>query len=84
MQTMMAWVIGADFHQLKRKNNLVNFQYNISYKDNDQIRQIGFRSKKKMMQYLDANKKQLNKLNNVYLHFKVIKLSLNQSAWKIK
>ena len=33
------------------------------------------------MQYLDANKKQLNKLDNVFLHFKVIKLSLKSSAW---
>tara|TARA_R100000742_G_C4177338_1_gene13619 strand:+ start:109 stop:297 length:189 start_codon:yes stop_codon:yes gene_type:complete len=62
----------------------MNFQYNISYKYNDQIKQVGFRSKKKMMQYLDANKKELNKLENVHLHFKVIKISLNQSAWKIK
>ena len=59
----------------------MNFQYHISYKDNDQIKQIGFRSKKKMMQYLDANKKELNKLDNVFLHFKVIKLSLKSSVW---
>jgi len=37
-----------------------------------------------MMQYLDANKKDLNKLDNVFLHFKQIKLSLKSSAWKIK
>jgi hypothetical protein len=61
----------------------VKFKYHISYKENEQIKEIGFRSKKKMMKYLDANKKELNKLENTYLHFKQIKLSLKQSVWKI-
>ena len=62
----------------------MKFNYHISYRENDQIKEIGFRSKKSMMQYLDKNKKDLNKLDNVYLHFKVIKISLKQSAWKVK
>tara|TARA_B100000427_G_scaffold305182_1_gene290998 strand:+ start:1174 stop:1365 length:192 start_codon:yes stop_codon:yes gene_type:complete len=62
----------------------VKFNYHISYKESDKIKEIGFRSKRKMIEYLDKNKKDLNKLDNVYLHFKVVKISLNQSSWKCK
>ena len=63
------------------KYDKVKFQYHISYKDSEQIKEISFRSKKKMIDYLNKNKKELNKLAHVFLHFKAIKLSLKSSVW---
>lgn len=37
-----------------------------------------------MLEYLNENKSKLNKLENVYLHFDQIKISLSSSSWRIK
>ena len=37
-----------------------------------------------MLDYLNENKSKLNKLENVYLHFNQIKISLSSSTWRKK
>ena len=62
----------------------LKFKYNISHTIEEQEKIIGFHSKKNMIDYLNKNKNYLNTLNHVYLNFKQIKLSLNQSVWRQK
>jgi hypothetical protein len=59
-------------------------KYHIAHKKNGNERFIVFTSKLKMLEYLNENKSKLNKLENVYLHFDQIKISLSQSSWRIK
>jgi len=59
-------------------------KYNISYKDNEEDKQINFHTEKNMIIYLNKNINYLNTLNHVYLNFKQIKLSLKQSRWRKK
>ena len=59
-------------------------KYHIAHKKNGNERFIVFTSKLKMLEYLNENKSKLNKLENVYLHFDQIKISLNSSSWRIK
>tara|TARA_R110001592_G_scaffold32260_15_gene113215 strand:- start:321 stop:512 length:192 start_codon:yes stop_codon:yes gene_type:complete len=61
---------------------LKKFQYNISYKEGEETKEIGFHSKTNMIDYLNKNINYLDTLNHVYLNFKQIKLSLNQSTWR--
>ena len=62
----------------------LKFKYNITHKIQDKEKIIGFHSKRNMIDYLNKNKNYLNTLNHVYLNFKQIKLSLNQSVWRQK
>ena len=59
-------------------------KYHISHKKNRNEEFIVFTSKLKMLEYLNENKSKLNKLENVYLHFDQIKISLSSSSWRIK
>jgi len=59
-------------------------KYNISYKGNEEHKQINFHTEKNMITYLNKNINYLNTLNHVYLNFKQIKLSLKQSRWRKK
>lgn len=59
-------------------------KYHIAHKKNGNERFIVFTSKLKMLDYLNENKSKLNKLENVYLHFNQIKISLSSSSWRIK
>ena len=59
-------------------------KYHIAHKKNGNERFIVFTSKLKMLEYLNENKSKLNKLENVYLHFDQIKISLSSSSWRIK
>lgn len=59
-------------------------KYYIAHKKNGNERFIVFTSKLEMLEYLNENKSKLNKLENVYLHFDQIKISLSSSSWRIK
>lgn len=59
-------------------------KYHIAHKKNGKERFIVFTSKSEMLDYLNRNKSKLNKLENVYLHFNQIKISLSSSSWRIK
>ena len=59
-------------------------KYHIAHKKNGNEKFIVFTSKSKMLDYLNENKSKLNKLENVYLHFNQIKISLSSSSWRIK
>jgi len=62
----------------------LKFKYNISHTINNEEKIIGFHSERNMIDYLNKNTNYLNTLNHVYLNFKTIKLSLNQSRWRKK
>ena len=59
-------------------------KYYISHVKNGNQKFIVLTSKFKMLDYLNSNKDQLNKLEKVHLHFNQIKISLSQSSWRIK
>ena len=59
-------------------------KYHIAHKKNGNERFIVFTSKSEMLDYLNENKSKLNKLENVYLYFNQIKISLSSSSWRIK
>ena len=63
----------------------MNFQYSITHIPEDSTQRLklrNFKSKKKLIQFLDTNKHELHQLKSVRIHFASIDLPLKDTVWK--
>jgi len=61
----------------------MKYKYNIAHSKNKSKNVINFKSKDKLIAYLNKNKAKVNNLDDVYINFNQVKLPLKATVWSV-
>ncbi len=62
----------------------MKYKYNIAHSKNKSKNVINFKSKDKLIAYLNKNKAKVNNLDDVYINFNQVKLPLKATVWSVQ